>query len=118
MATFHLIEPYKDYSGKTCSHSEIINCLGHKGVRRDKQWTTRLCKPRDLSVKPLSVSEINARERFAAVRAEVQTTLGNPTKYDQAFTAFNAAGGTKAYKSFASYLWQIKGAAYDEAQDA
>ena len=84
MATFHLIEPYKDYSGKTCKHSEIINCLGRTGVRRDKQWTTRICHKRDLTVKPLSAGETYARLRFKAVRSAVQQTMANSTKYEAA----------------------------------
>ena len=112
MATFHLIEPYKDYSGKTCSHSNIINCLGHTGVRRDKQWTTQICHPRDYSTNPLTASETMIRTRFAAVRAAVQTIKTNDTKYQQAMTAYAAV--RNQYKSFDSYLWKTEMAKWDE----
>ena len=111
MATFHLIEPYKDYSGKTCKHSNIINCLGHKGVRRDKQWTTQICHPRTSS--PSNV-ELAARERFKAVRLMVKAVMDDGQKYLQAANAFQ--GVKNQYKSFESYLWATEGAKYDAAQ--
>ena len=103
MATFHLIEPYKDYSGKTCKHSNIINCLGHTGVRRGKQWTTSICNKRDYTVNPLSAGEIRRQNRFKAVREAVQTIKSNPTKYATAAAAFQEV--KNQYKSFDSYLW-------------
>ena len=115
MATFHLIEPYKDYSGKTCSHSYIINVLGKTGVRYGKQWTTQVCKPRNLAEKPLSVHETQARARFKAVREAVQVVKNNDTKLQQAMTAF--ASVQNQYKSFDAYLWKVEGDKYDEAQE-
>ena len=114
MATFHLIEPYKDYSGKTCSHSNIINMLGHTGVRRGKQWTSQICNPRDLKTKPLTNLESDARDRFKAVRLAVKGIKTDNTKYTQAVAAFALV--RDQYKSFDSYLWDVEGQKYDEAQ--
>ena len=114
MARFTLIEPYKDYSGKTCSHSNIINVLGRTGVRYGKQWTTQVCKPRNLNEKPLSSSETYARLRFKAVRLAVKGVKTNDTKLQQAMTAF--APVQNQYKSFDAYLWKVVGDKYDEEQ--
>ena len=114
MATFHLIEPYKDYSGKTCKHSNIINVLGQSGVRRGKQWTTQICNPRDPKTNPLSTAERAARTRFKEVHAAVLGVYGNDTKYQAAVAAF--APVRNQYKSFDSYLWKTEGDKWDEAQ--
>ena len=114
MATFHLIEPYKDYSGKTCKHSNIIKCLGRTGVRRDKQWTTQVCHPRNLKDKPLSTDETNARNRFKTVRLAVKALKADSQKYMQAAAAFQEV--KNQYKSFDAYLWEIEGDKYDAAQ--
>ena len=112
MATFHLIEPYKDYSGKTCSHSNIINVLGRSGVRRGKQWTTQLCNPRDLTTNPLTADEQRIRTRFKAVRAAVQAVKEDDDDYIEAVQAFQAV--KNQYKSFDSYLWKVEGDKWDE----
>ena len=115
MATFHLIEPYKDYSGKTCKHSNIINCLGRTGVRRDKQWTTQVCHPRNLKDNPLSSREGAARARFKAVRAAVMAVKNDSEDFQEAAIAFQAVKAQ--YKSFDAYLWKIEGDKYDAAQE-
>ena len=114
MATFHLIEPYKDYSGKTCKHSNIINCLGKTGVRRGKQWTTQRCHTRDLTTNPLSGAESAARARFKVVRGMVDAIKNDGQKYIQASNAFQAV--KNQYKSFDAYLWKTEGAKYDAEQ--
>ena len=114
MAKFHLIEPYKDYSGKTCSHSNIINCLGRTGVRRDKQWTTQICHPRDLKTSPLTQDEANARNRFKAVRLMVKAVKQDGTKYLAAANAYQLV--KNQYKSFDAYLWKTEGDKYDAEQ--
>ena len=106
MATFHLIEPYADMSGKICSHSRIINVLGRKGVRRGKQWTNVICNPRDLSEKPYSADENIAHTRFKEVRLAVKATKTNPTKLAQAYEAYAMVRDN--YKSFDSYLWKTE----------
>ena len=106
MATFHLIEPYADMSGKICSHSRIINVLGRKGVRRGKQWTNVICNPRDLSEHPYSADENIAHTRFKEVRLAVKATKTNPTKLAQAYEAY--AMVRDSYKSFDSYLWKVE----------
>ena len=106
MATFHLIEPYADMSGKICSHSRIINVLGRKGVRRGKQWTNVICNPRDLSERPYSADETKAHTRFKEVRLAVQATKSNPTKLAQAYEDY--APVRDSYKSFDSYLWKVE----------
>ena len=106
MATFHLIEPYADMSGKICSHSRIINVLGRKGVRRGKQWTNVICNPRDLSERPYSADENIAHTRFKEVRLAVQTIKSNPTKLAQAYEDY--APVRDSYKSFDSYLWKVE----------
>ena len=113
MAKFTLIEPYNSYSGKTCSHSNIINCLGHVGVRRDKQWTTQICHKRDLTTNPLSQTELRIRDRFKSVRTAVMGIKNDGTKYLQAANAFQAV--KNQYKSFDAYLWALEGAKYDQA---
>ena len=114
MATFHLIEPYKDYSGKTCKHSNIINCLGRTGVRRGKQWTTAICHERDYKTNPITSLESAARARFKAVRLAVKTVKGNSTKFQEAAVAFQAV--KNQYGSFDQYLWKVEGDKYDAAQ--
>ena len=106
MATFHLIEPYADMSGKICSHSRIINVLGRKGVRRGKQWTNVICNPRDLSEHPYTANETKVQERFKDVRLAVQATKSNPTKLAQAYEDY--APVRDSYKSFDSYLWKVE----------
>ena len=106
MATFHLIEPYADMSGKICSHSRIINVLGRKGVRRGKQWTNVICNPRDLSEHPYSADETKVHTRFKEVRLAVQATKSNPTKLAQAYEDY--APVRDSYKSFDSYLWKVE----------
>ena len=111
MATFHLIEPYADMSGKICSHSRIINVLGRKGVRKGKQWTNVICNPRDLSERPYSADETKVQTRFKAVRLAVQATKVNPTKLAQAYEAYAMVRDN--YKSFDSYLWKVETAKWD-----
>ena len=106
MATFHLIEPYADMSGKICSHSRIINVLGRKGVRRGKQWTNVICNPRDLSEHPYTADETKVHTRFKEVRLAVQATKSNPTKLAQAYEDY--APVRDSYKSFDSYLWKVE----------
>ena len=114
MAHFTLIEPYKDYSGKTCSHSNIINVLGQTGVRRGKQWTTAICNPRNLKDKPLSTLEANARRRFKAVRLAVKAVKNDAEDFQEAAVAYQAV--KNQYKSFDAYLWKVEGDKYDAAQ--
>ena len=106
MATFHLIEPYADMSGKICSHSRIINVLGRKGVRKGNQWTTVICNSRDLSEKPYSADENTAHERFKDVRLAVKAIKTNPTKLTQAYESYALVRDD--YKSFTSYLWKTE----------
>ena len=106
MATFHLIEPYADMSGKICSHSRIINVLGRKGVRKGNQWTSVICKPRDYEEHPKTADETKAQERFADVRLEVKAIKTNPTKLANAYEAYAAVRDN--YKSFTSYLWKTE----------
>lgn len=111
MATFHLIEPYADMSGKICSHSRIINVLGRKGVRKGKQWTNVICNPRDLSERPYTADETKVQTRFKAVRLAVQATKVNPTKLAQAYEAYAMVRDN--YKSFDSYLWKVETAKWN-----
>ena len=106
MATFHLIEPYADMSGKICSHSRIINVLGRKGVRRGKQWTNVICNPRDLSEHPYSANEQTAKERFKAVRLAIKAIKVNPTTLAQKYDAYKLV--RDSYKSFDSFLWKTE----------
>ena len=106
MATFHLIEPYADMSGKICSHSRIINVLGRKGVRKGKQWTNVICNPRDLEEHPYSANEQTAKERFKDVREAVQEIKTNPTKLANAYDGYKMVRDN--YKSFTSYLWKTQ----------
>ncbi len=109
-------DPVDTLSGKISKNRPTIYNLGHVGIRRGKQWTSWLGKPRDLSVNPLSTLEANARNRFKAVRLAVRAVMENDTKYMQAVVAFQAV--KNQYTSFQSYLWKIEGDKYDEAQDA
>ena len=111
MATFHLIEPYADMSGKICSHSRIINVLGRKGVRKGKQWTNVICNPRDLTEKPYSDDETKVQERFKDVRLAIKVIKTNPTTLANKYTAY--ASVRDNYKSFDSYLWKTQIAAWD-----
>ena len=116
MATFHLIEPYADMSGKICSHSRIINVLGRKGVRKGKQWTNVICNPRDLSERPYSADETKVQTRFKAVRLAVQATKVNPTKLANAYEDYAVVRDN--YKSFDSFLWKTEMQAWDEEHAA
>ena len=106
MATFHLIEPYADMSGKICSHSRIINVLGRKGVRRGKQWTNVICNSRDLSEKPYSADENKVYERFKDVRLAIKAIKLDPEDLAEAYEAYAAVRDN--YKSFDSYLWKLE----------
>ena len=62
----------------------------------------------------LSEDEVNARLRFAVVRAAVKARAKNLTTIasdQQAFTAQKDLAGGK--KTFNAYLWSVCGAAYD-----
>ena len=111
MATFHLIEPYADMSGKICSHSRIINVLGRKGVRKGKQWTNVICNPRDYTEHPLSADETKSQTRFKAVRLTIKGIKTDPTKLANAYEAY--APVRDNYKSFNSYLWKTEIAKWD-----
>ena len=116
MATFHLIEPYADMSGKICSHSRIINVLGRKGVRRGKQWTNVICNPRDLTDRPYTSNEQTAHERFKDVRLVIKGIKTNPTKLANAYEAYAVVRDN--YKSFDSFLWKTEMQAWDEEHAA
>ena len=63
-----------------------------------------------------TTKELNARNRFAAVRAAVNARKDNLTTFASDQAAFvaqmNTAGGRKTFKS---YLWKVCGDAYDES---
>ena len=111
MATFHLIEPYADMSGKICSHSRIINVLGRKGVRKGKQWTNVICNPRDLSERPYTADETKVQTRFKDVRLAIKVIKTNPTTLAQKYEAYATVRDN--YKSFDSYLWKTQIQAWD-----
>ena len=111
MATFHLIEPYADMSGKICSHSRIINVLGRKGVRRGKQWTNVICNPRDYEEHPKTADETKAQTRFKEVRLLVKAIKTDPEDLADAYEAYRNVRDN--YKSFDSYLWKTECAAWD-----
>lgn len=85
------------------------------GAHNNKGVTYNTIKPigvRDLVNKPLSTAEIAARDKFAAVRAAVETRKNNPTKRVQDQNAFKAQS---TYKTFNAYIWAVCAAEYDEA---
>ncbi len=111
MATFHLIEPYADMSGKICSHSRIINVLGRKGVRKGNQWTSVICNPRDYDEHPKTALETKSQTRFKAVRLAVKAIKTDPDDLAEAYEAYAAVRDN--YKSFNSYLWKTEIAKWD-----
>ena len=116
MATFHLIEPYADMSGKICSHSRIINVLGRKGVRKGNQWTSVICNPRDYTEHPKTVLETTAQERVTDVRLTVKGIKTSPTQLANAYEAY--ASVRDDYKSFDSYLWKTETAKWNTEHSA
>ncbi len=108
-----LMEPFEQLSGKVCEHSKFIINLGRKGVNKDQMWTGKQCNPRDYSTNPLTSLETRHQQRFKDVAGTIKTMKTDPTAIADAYDAYVLVRDN--YKSFNSYLWKTKMAAWDLA---
>ena len=97
MARYTLVEPDASYHGKTCKHSELINCQ-----RRETgtNYTTKICHPRDYKKNPLSASEQAAQEKFKQAAQTARGEMRDPDKKEAALQRWQAAGKKGTLYSF------------------
>ncbi len=106
-------DPVDTISGRISKNRPTIFNLGHKGVRRGNQWTSWLGNPRDYSTNPLTSLETRHQLRFKDVAGTIKTMKTDPTAIADAYDAYVLVRDN--YKSFSSYLWKTKMAAWDLA---
>lgn len=112
MSKVVFIDPIDHISGKICSHSDVI--FAHRSGS-NKNYTTRICNPRNLTNKPYSEDEQACKSLFATAAANTKEVMTNATKLATARAQFAANPGK--YTTLRGFVFAREYAAAQEAED-
>lgn len=89
MAKVTYYEPIEMLQGKICSHSDVIF---KRFKSSGKNYTSKICNPRDYAKNPLSASEQAAQEKFKQAATTARSEMSDPDKKEAAILRWETTG--------------------------